>query len=557
MPRRVGPFAMDKICRGSAIGDALCSGSWAGIGSTVDTSHRRGTEICTTSFKLENTAPTKLSKARSTASDTFRSQEWFRHDLGRPTELPQREVALGNSPRPWKDDGFAGSPSSPRGLQNGVTRSKSQKSFGEMESSSDRAAGTPRRGVERSRSVGLLGQQSGPRDVTVSLFDGKGAARNPRSPRSPRGGFAVDVPAGRPVERGRSCDNGVDSAPRKRTQSPTYQQSENWMAFSSGQKEPPARDNNPTMPSQGFNYKSRLAHVGRQSEGNDNILGRGRGDHVADPGPPEPSGIFAADCVASRGKKMMNPKMQTHDAARRIKQDSTEPALLASERKHAFPELPQSHTQMEEFKLSPRLPPPQSTANFSSAANGCIADVMHRTSAEMASAMMPERVTADATEEQRKYMVGREVVSWANCGRRGAQQCFLNTRRVASQISKEAGGSQIPPPHSLANVRDHRNSDVLWDHMRTGPAPKWQEKLTVAPNMMPVQPSPARKASAPSTAAGLQNGVLSYGDVSCLPNSTPKDHAYLQSGLKVFKYGARTPGYFSPLMPHAQIAHEA
>jgi len=239
--------------------------------------------------------------------------------------------------------------------------------------------------------------------------------------------------------------------------------------------------------------------------------------------------------------------------------DTSQPDLRRSTRKHNFPESVQVQRQLEEFKYSPRVAMPpraQDACDVDDSRKPCIVDVQHRTSAEMASSMMPEQVES-ANLEQRKYMVGGEIISWANCGRRGAPQCFQTTSRVAAQVSRDAGGMHAVPPQSLHCVRDHRNSDLLRSHM-VSQAPKWQEQLTVAPQTMPQQPVPARVVAPSVKNAGLatENRIFSYGDISCLPSTMPKDTAYLQSGLKVYKYGARTPGYFSPHMPHSQITYQ-
>jgi len=350
------------------------------------------------------------------------------------------------------------------------------------------------------------------------------------------------------------------------------------MKYSSGHAEDlPASEmaDNPTMPSRNFSNKNlnRRSFSGWQSQESEGVQGvfPMRSEFAGEPAPPSPIHNIV-DHVPSKGKKT-NMAKPADGAKRRLKLDTTQSDLRRSEKKHSFPENPQSKRELEEFKSSPRLLPPSRPAADAEYENGgrnpagkaCIVDVQHRSSAEMASVMMPEQVEKVSTLEP-KYMVGTEIVSWATTGRRGAPECFRNTQQVAAQISKEAGGLQAVPPHSLGNVRDHRNSEVLQSHMQSF-TPKWQEQLSVAPQVVTaqpqLQPGPTRAPFASDVgfsrglpvAAGMpaETRIFSYGDVSSLPSTMPKDTAYLQSGLKVVKYGARTPGYFSPNMPHSQI----
>jgi hypothetical protein len=549
---------MDKICRGSALSEAHKQGSWGDAVAHVDTARNaRGTHITTSSFKLENTAPTGFrdhARQRFT-SDTFRTSDWFRHDpKGNEGNVPQL------STRFWQSSKGQGSP---RSFE---SRSKSQINLAEEDLSAmspravdiQRQSGMSPRGPTRSKSMGFLGMQAGQGDVEVALFDGQRSPRQgQRSPRSPR----PNHPAGLPVERGRCLDFNEDGAPvRQRSASPTYETSTNWMAWSSGAVEKPVDgDSTQFMPSRNFNSKMRHMYSGCITQETEEKCFTTRGELAAEPSAPPASDIAnIVDHKPSKGKKT-NMQKPVDGAKRRLKLDATQPASKPSERKHAFPELPQSQRQLEEFKLSPRMRSPRvdaDTGAVDSVRKPCIVDVQHRTSAEMASSMMPEQAESSAPNEQRKYMVGQEIISWANCGRRGAPECFLNTQRVAAQISREAGGCQAVPPNSLGNVRDHRNSELVREHLKSQPS-TWQEQLTVGPQVMPQEQQPGRVRNAlPSKgSAGLpaDRQLVAYGDVSSLPATTPKDTAYLTSGLKVYKYGARTPGYFSPYIPHAQI----
>jgi len=543
---------MDKITRGSRVGEALLQGSWGEVAKVDTVRNARGSHIGD-QFKLENTCPKGQKHARSNhTSDTFRTQDWFRHDMGNDTR--KSEVPALSS-RFWKGS-MLGAPSSPDG-----GRSKSMKNLAEEECFSPDRVPSPRavdlqktagmrQGVARARSVGLLGMWAEPDDVEVSVFNGQSPNKGPRSPRSPR----PMQPAGMAIEpRGRGRGDGdEDIRPTKRTLSPTYFASENWMTYSSPRLQTEAADTAGLMPSRNFSSKGQKKHTGRQAESSA-FWNPARSEISGEPELP-PTADYpitnSINHVPSKGKKTnMFRATQVGGASRRLHQDKSEPEPFRSERQHNFPTHPQSLQQMEEFRLSPRL------QVLSSRSPDEVIDMQHRTSAEMASSMMPERLESGPNLGQTKYMVGNEIVSWANCGRRGAPECFGNIQRVAAQNSKEAGGYQAPPPNSMTNPRDHRNSDLIREHLKSGSI-NWQERLTPAPNAMPSQlQGPSRRPPPPSSVAGLASDtrIFSYGDVSCLPSSMPKDTAYLQSGLKVFKYGARTPGYFSPHMAHAPI----
>ncbi|CAE8655878.1 unnamed protein product, partial [Polarella glacialis] len=148
-------FDMDKICRGSRVGNAHNLGTWDQM-DHAKSRFGRGSHVAMTHNKLDNTAPPqRLSLSQSRSTDTFRSQEWFRHD-GIAKDGPGRSPSL-TSPR------FA------RGA------------FGMSPASSP----TSRRGMQKSFSARSFGEERG---TAASLFcpDGLGP-RSPRSPRSPRG----------------------------------------------------------------------------------------------------------------------------------------------------------------------------------------------------------------------------------------------------------------------------------------------------------------------------------------------------------------------------------
>lgn len=272
-------------------------------------------------------------------------------------------------------------------------------------------------GVQRARSMGLLGTMPLEQEVEVSVFDGNRLQRQ-RSPRSPRPASSQpNRPAGLPVQRGRVLDtDGEDPNPgTARSRSPTYEVSENWMAYAAPKdSETPASARQRCMtaeltPSANFSCRMRRQHSGKINQESENWA-PARSDFAAEPAPP-PLIANSVTHILSKGKKTNLPK-GPDEAKRRLKMDASQPESRRSERKHNFPDAPQSQRQLEEFKSSPRLltmPPRKPDANVEDG-RPCIIDVQHRSSAEMAASMYPERVE-NPSLEQRKYMVGSEIIS--------------------------------------------------------------------------------------------------------------------------------------------------
>lgn len=540
---------MDKICRGSAIGEAHRSGAWRDdVGSLLDTSRTaRGNSVSTHSLKLENTSPRGKPPANSRGafvSDTFRSQEWFRHDGHSEEKVPQL------SPRFWK--GANALSPAPGAMQAG--RSKSAKDL----------------------------KQAGEENVNIEQR-GHYSPRMPRSPRSPRGGLSRARSDGAFIKTGDAfvqkapsmtddytettysraqsprealfgacepVDDFVESTARQRSPSPTFATSEQWMGYNSGtgygSKFDEERDA-PSMPSRNFNSKARRQHSGRVSE---ETWKSPRGNLAGEPSPP-PIILNAVSGAVTRGKKT-NIVKDSDNAKRRLRLDQSQSDLTRSEKRHSFPTDPQGQRQLEEMSyLSPRLfsprtqPPPQSNGGSQGsrapAQDPRIIDVQHRTSAEMASSMMPDTarvkrqmepdVQAQIDTDERKYLVGHQLVNWTQHGRRGASDCFEQICQVAAEATADAGGHLMGYPSTT--LRDHRNSDVLRAHLQTPGPPRVRQEPQQQPVVVP---------------------VYSYGDISSLPSTMPKDTAYLHSGLKVVKFGPRTPGYFSPYADRVPVS---
>mmetsp|Transcript_15306 Transcript_15306/g.27285 ORF Transcript_15306/g.27285 Transcript_15306/m.27285 type:complete len:543 (-) Transcript_15306:169-1797(-) len=528
---------MDKICRGSAIGEAHRSGAWRDdVGSQLDTSRTaRGNSVSTHSLKLENTSPRGKPPANSRGafvSDTFRSQEWFRHDGHSEEKVPQL------SPRFWK--GANALSPAPGAMQSGRSKSTKDLKAGEENVNieqrghySPRAPRSPRGGVSRARSEGTFIKPSEAfAQKTPSVADGYTETTYSRA-QSPRDALFGDT----------EQTNGESNA-RQRSPSPTFATSEQWMGYNSGfgtgNKFDVEKDA-PSMPSRNFQSKARRQHSGRVSE---ETWKPARGDLAGEPSPP-PIIINAVSGAVTKGKKT-NIVKDSDNAKRRLRLDQSQTDITRSEKKHSFPTDPQGQRQLEEMSyLSPRLfspgpqqsPPPNggSQGSRAPAQDPRVVDVQHRTSAEMASSMMPDTARAKRQLEpvaqaqfesdDRKYLVGQELVNWTHHGRRGASDCFSHICQVAAEATADAGGQMLGhPPTSL---RDHRNSDVLREHLQAPAAVSRVRQERQQPVVVPLS-------------------VYSYGDISSLPSTMPKDTAYLHSGLKVVKFGPRTPGYFSP-----------
>jgi len=161
-------------------------------------------------------------------------------------------------------------------------------------------------------------------------------------------------------------------------------------------------------------------------------------------------------------------------------------------------------------------------------------DVQHRTSPDMVATMAPGNA-GEATADDRRYLLGSELVSWNQPSRRASSDCMKNVVPVPCQVDVVGGST------SYASLRDHRNSDAIRDHLRAVPS----QRSVVVPVQMAFVSSGA---PATMTPAGIQQEgkIMSYGNASAMPSTTSKDMAYEMYGVKTIKYGARQPGMYSP-----------
>eukprot|EP00434_Breviolum_minutum_P000702 symbB.v1.2.000617.t1/scaffold26.1/size418576/32 len=338
------------------------------------------------------------------------------------------------------------------------------------------------------------------------------------SPRSPRS-WKVDQPL-ESVVRSRSAETLLplkrrELSPRDtlqdrpaagRSKSPTFDLSEDWMAWS----RPPAPlspKHDRMMPSSNFGSPVRRMHSGRITGNSENWLRNVNDGQDSKPSPPVIAN--SENFQLSRGKKTGIYK--DLDIAKHLVRFEAErvPAAPLSHRKHDFANHPQAWLDMEHLcavkhveelrTLSPRRLAEAAKADITSPGRhqSVSADFQHRTSGEMAAAVQPELSPRAAGAE--KYVVGCEIFDMESNGVR------------KTDLRK-------------ARIRHHSNSDVVRDHL---------------------QPSPFTSAI-PGSKEEAERRVHVYGDFSVTPATMPKDTAYIHSGLKVVKYQTRSPGAFSP-----------
>lgn len=441
----------------------------------TNTDFRRGGFVTHTSPKLDNAMPRRFSNtyfANTLATDTFReSQDWFQHERGNAIEM--RTPRYSPSPSPRRQGLF----DSPAGASPGAMR---------------------RCMSER----GLVKPQEKP----VSLFNrDEPFWTSPRSPRS----WKADHPAS--AARGRSTetllplkmrelsprDTLQDRPPAGRSKSPTFDVSEDWMAWSRP-PDPVSPRHDRNMPSSNFQSPVRRMHSGKITRNSENWLRNVTDGQDAKPLPPMIAN--SENFHISRGKKTGIYK--DLDIAKHLVRFEAErvPAAPLSHRRHDFADHPQAVKHMEELRtLSPRRIAEAARADLTSPGRhkSVAADFGHRTSGEMGAAVQPELSPRAAGAE--KYVVGDEIFDMENNGRR------------KTDLRK-------------ASIRHHSNSDVVKDHL---------------------QPSPFTSAI-PGSKEEAERRVHVYGDFSVTPATMPKDTAYIHSGLKVVKYQTRSPGAFSP-----------
>jgi len=384
-------------------------------------------------------------------------------------------------------------------------------------------------------------------------------------------------------------------SPGRRSNSPTFRVSEDWMAYSASSpcSDLPVRQSSRTpataraggrlaaeggevtaarevvdsgkerlmMPSSNFARAQRRGHSGRITQNSENWATV----------PPEEA-KQAPHLIAnsenhrlSRGKKV-NLAKDPENAKRRLRMDSSQLENGVTQRRHEFREQSEqlrdvSPRSASQFPVGAAVDAFQEDSQCSSRPCGLVY-AQQRTSAEMVATIMPG--TQALVPDQCKYLVGGEIVDWQSNGRRQAGACAHHAVQVGMPAKMM----------SMAKLRDHRNSDLIRDHLQqravhaTGaPPPPMRATGAPPPSVMHAQPHlvAAREAAVPTSvptyvyAAPVTTGttephVHSFGGCSMLPSTTSKDAAYTHSGLNVVKYGTRSPGAFSPNMQRTPVS---
>mmetsp|Transcript_52707 Transcript_52707/g.97566 ORF Transcript_52707/g.97566 Transcript_52707/m.97566 type:complete len:500 (-) Transcript_52707:182-1681(-) len=489
---------MDKIVRGSAVGEAHASGYWEPV-NTDKLRHARGSHIAVSSLKLENTEPRKAPQhpRDKYVSDTFRSQVFPPRDGGPSPRGDVDSHVVHLTTKFWKSANAMSPAPSPRaGYGTDLWRSKSARTLAKDDSLLSSRAGSQSPKGGGYRNTGARSPGAPPPRLRGSASDAalRGGSPKQSSPWSSRSRGLLSPP-----------DYETEEDPRpptsRRSPSPTYRNSEDWMAYSSPRGARLEDDDadafkGPTMPSRNFSARSRIRHSGRQMDDSfrDNVIGEASSAASAITN----SVNFASD----RGKKVNIVKDQ-QNAKRRLRLDETQAdSYRRPERKHdfsepAYPRPPPGDITYRPMGVAANIPAgvpaDRSAATCASRGSGgrsprSVVDYQHRTSEEM-----------EASMNQNSHPFGAQQPATV-----GARQ---PVRRPVHQILSNAPVAPIQEPTMSA--------------------------VTVQPRL--VQPPVA--------------GVYSYGDYSSLPSTVAKDSAYMQSGLKVVRFGSRSPGAFSPVMP--------
>ncbi|CAE7029781.1 unnamed protein product [Symbiodinium natans] len=460
--------------RGSRIGHAHGRGLWQHLDkSGVD--FRRGGFVTHTSPKLENTVPRRYSTGvvpTAFATDTFReSQDWFRHESAAPRPRTPNATPRNVSPRAQRAErGFWGtrsprslSPRSPRRSMSERPRDKPANLFDRADESFWLSPRTPRnlsKGKGEADFSAPRGSFSRGRSEGVPA---RISARqlSPRLDVSPRGREVRNVSPRDTLGEDRDCR----SPSAARAQSPNWNMSEDWMAYSRPRDPSPvAVKVDRAMPSSNFSSAVRRMHSGKITRNSENWL-RMNGEDAK----PTLSAIANSENFQiSRGKRTglnKDPEIAKHlmrFEAHRV------PEPPPTNRKHQFSDNPQVVKHVEELRaLSPRRLADAALADTLSPAGKASAtvSVQHRTSGEMAAAVQPE--LSPRTGGAEKYLVGDELVDIENSG-----------LRKSHSTKKAELPSTAMSPDSFGPDRRHANFgrtpvDQVREHIQQSASPRF------------------------------------------------------------------------------------
>eukprot|EP00929_Paragymnodinium_shiwhaense_P122849 TRINITY_DN9604_c0_g1_i1.p1 TRINITY_DN9604_c0_g1~~TRINITY_DN9604_c0_g1_i1.p1 ORF type:complete len:634 (-),score=58.24 TRINITY_DN9604_c0_g1_i1:265-2166(-) len=621
---------MDKITRGSAVGDAHVDGylnrSFPDTSATA-----RGSHVSERSMKLDNTdVPRSMADDRfpvrhrrsQMPSDTFRSQDWMSHEERSPSKPTDASTVV--SPRFWEGGSGGDTPMQSPRARALLGRSKSQKVFCSEQSPDARM---PAGFVHRSSSQSVLPAGAFPR-------------------------FAGEI----------------RSAAEKRSHSPTYATSENWMAYSSPRQQKktaeleqaspaqasPAQaspapaspgpaaypatasvcSNQPslaetavkrfstegvclhgelrrraaskdTMPSSQFHSSARRLHSGRITENSPHIGERFLHHELAPGEEPAPSIITnAVTGLHTKGKRVDLEKKSPRLPKKRLSADGYDLGPQTTQRRHMFGEHP--HID----RLAPTSPRGgEAYFEEGSPMEKNTTNLQHQTSKDMRASLdhrngipgvTPQLFEVDKDDlEVPKFIVGERILSGNLAGKRLVDKCIKPVQSLPVSENCHPDGLPEPPqriaaqafsPRAAANglvangasspryiaamradnlaqrhqvyvarnLRSHRNSELVREHLQPmtyvpeppPPAPCHRDYVPASIQSPVVVPPYRYVPHSPQMAfSKAEQRIQSFGELSSLPSNMPKDTAYLHSGLKVVKQGARCPGAFSPHYP--------
>lgn len=490
---------MDKICRGSRIGDAH-------VAASLD--------------RAANFQGNHVTRSQSTgavrSTNILQSQQ--ANDASPRFARPYTDFSPGPSPRKGGAHDF-----SPRSSacsiqqrskgRSDMLRSPRQKSvpclFGQSSSASQRSPRSARRlkdnMPEASLLKGMAGLTRGHSETTLGHGSGRGYL-SPRDALYENGVRVADV------DRGTNLEG--------RARSPTFTTSEQWMEHTRESLSLTKQQCDNTMPSSNFGSAIRRMHSGKITRNSENWL-RMDGQDAK----PAASAISNSwDYNISRGKKTGIEK-DPQVAKQLIRQDINQfPEDAQGQRRHQFQNLPQAQHHIDELRaLSPRHLEQAATADAKSTRGNresAGVAVLHRTSGEMAASISPDEA-APLSRSAEKYILGCDIVDMGHTGVRTAKDCVKHAFLDGGYPKRSSSVG------SMVNFRHHSNSDLVRDNL----SPQCIHYNTMA---------------LPSSRQEASRRIHVYGGYSAPPATLPKDTAYIQSGLRLVKYQTRAPGKYSP-----------
>eukprot|EP00930_Biecheleria_cincta_P020399 TRINITY_DN15357_c0_g1_i1.p1 TRINITY_DN15357_c0_g1~~TRINITY_DN15357_c0_g1_i1.p1 ORF type:complete len:508 (+),score=50.98 TRINITY_DN15357_c0_g1_i1:110-1633(+) len=493
---------MDKICRGSRVGDAHVVGS-------LDRA---------ANLQQGNNVTRSQSTGTMRFTNTLHCQQ--ANDVSPRFARPCTDLSPGPSPRTARGGANDFSPRSSAWStqqrsksRSDMLRSPRQESvpdlFGRSSCASERSPRSARRLKENMTEASLLNGVAGLTRGRSETALGHGSGTGYLSPRDTLYDNRVGVAD---MHRGTNLEG--------RARSPTFTMSEQWMETTTESLSSTKQQCDNAMPSSNFGSTIRRMHSGKITRNSENWLRMDGQDAT-----PAASVISnSCDHSISRGKKTGLEK-DPQAAKQLMRQDINKvPENVKGQQRHQFQNLPQAQYHIDELRaLSPRHLAQAATADaMSTRGNQESAGVavLHRTSGEMAASIGPDQA-APWSRPAEKYVLGCEIVDMRHTGVRAAKDCVKHACLSGGYPTRSSSLG------SMVNFRHHLNSDIVREHM----TPQYMHSNTMA---------------LPSSRQEASRRIHVYGEYSTPPATMSKDTAYIQSGLRLVKYQTRAPGKFSP-----------